>query len=80
MTRKVYVVTDLGSGDGGKGSVVHAVARSQRAHTVIKRGGAQGSHGVVSAATNQSYSTHTHAYTDIDQTGSALSKNTETPS
>lgn len=32
------------------------------------------------AATNQSYSTHTHAYTDIDQTGSALSKNTETPS
>ena len=55
MTRKVYVVTDLGSGDGGKGSVVHAVARSQRAHTVIKRGGAQGSHGVVSAATNQSY-------------------------
>lgn len=55
MTRKVYVVTDLGSGDGGKGSVVHAVARSQRAHTVIKRGGANGSHGVVSAATSQSY-------------------------
>ncbi|HMR74608.1 MAG TPA: adenylosuccinate synthetase [Polyangiaceae bacterium] len=55
MTRKVYVVTDLGSGDGGKGGVVHAVASSQRAHTVIKRGGAQGSHGVVSAATSQSY-------------------------
>ncbi len=49
MTRKVYVVTDLGSGDGGKGSVVHAVASRQRAHTVIKRGGAQGSHGVRTA-------------------------------
>lgn len=46
MTHKVYVVTDLGSGDGGKGGVVHAVASTQRAHTVIKRGGAQGGHGV----------------------------------
>ncbi len=46
MTHKVYVVTDLGPGDGGKGGVVHAVAKSQRAHTIIKRGGAQGSHGV----------------------------------
>ena len=46
MTHKVYVVTDLGPGDGGKGGVVHAVATMQRAHTVIKRGGAQGSHGV----------------------------------
>ena len=46
MTRKVYVVTDLGSGDGGKGGVVHAIATAQRAHTIIKRGGAQGSHGV----------------------------------
>ena len=46
MTDKVYVVTDLGVGDGGKGGVVHKVAAMQRAHTVIKRGGAQGSHGV----------------------------------
>jgi adenylosuccinate synthase len=46
VTSKVYVVTDLGFGDGGKGSVVHAIANRQRAHTVIKRGGAQGSHGV----------------------------------
>ena len=50
MTYKVYVVTDLGSGDGGKGSVVHAVAKSQRAHTVIKRGGAQAGHGVKTSA------------------------------
>lgn len=50
MTHKVYVVTDLGVGDGGKGGVVHAVAWSQRAHTVIKRGGAQGGHGVRTAS------------------------------
>ncbi len=46
MTHKVYVVTDLGPGDGGKGGVVHKLAQMMRAHTVIKRGGAQGSHGV----------------------------------
>ena len=46
MTRAVYVITDRGPGDGGKGGVVHAVAKAQRAHTIIKRGGAQGSHGV----------------------------------
>lgn len=45
-TRKVYVATDLGPGDGGKGGVVHKIATMTRAHTVIKRGGAQGSHGV----------------------------------
>lgn len=46
MTSNLYVVTDLGVGDGGKGTIVHAVASAQRAHTIIKRGGAQGSHGV----------------------------------
>lgn len=46
MTDKVYVVTDLGPGDGGKGGVVHKIVTMKRAHTVIKRGGAQGSHGV----------------------------------
>lgn len=50
MTRAVYVITDLGPGDGGKGGVVHAVAKAQRAHTIIKRGGAQGSHGVRTSA------------------------------
>jgi adenylosuccinate synthase len=48
--RKVYLVTDLGPGDGGKGGVVHKVATLKRAHTIIKRGGAQGSHGVRTAA------------------------------
>jgi adenylosuccinate synthase len=46
MTNKVYTVTDLGPGDGGKGGVVHKIATMMRAHTVIKVGGAQGSHGV----------------------------------
>lgn len=46
MTHKVYHVTDLGPGDGGKGGVVHKISTMMRAHTVIKRGGAQGSHGV----------------------------------
>lgn len=42
----VYVVTDLGPGDGGKGSIVHYLAHAHHADVVIKRGGAQGSHGV----------------------------------
>lgn len=46
MTSKVYVVTDLGVGDGGKGGIVHKISNMMRVHTVIKRGGAQGSHGV----------------------------------
>src|SRR3989339_36286 len=46
MTRKVYVVTDLGPGDGGKGGVVHKIASMLKAFLIIKVGGAQGSHGV----------------------------------
>ncbi len=46
MTEKVYVVTDLGPGDGGKGGVVHRVATLRDAHTIVKGGGAQGCHGV----------------------------------
>ena len=49
MTEKIYIVTDLGPGDGGKGGVVHKIATMMRAHTVIKVGGAQGSHGVCSS-------------------------------
>jgi len=47
--KKVYLVTDLGPGDGGKGGVVHKLAHMQRAHTIVKVGGAQGSHGVQTA-------------------------------
>lgn len=44
--KKLYMVTDLGPGDGGKGGVVHKIAHMQKAHTIVKVGGAQGSHGV----------------------------------
>ncbi len=44
--KKAYTVTDLGGGDGGKGGVVHKLCALRQPHTVIKVGGAQGSHGV----------------------------------
>jgi adenylosuccinate synthase len=44
--KKVYIVTDLGPGDGGKGGVVHKISHMMCAHTIVKVGGAQGSHGV----------------------------------
>ena len=44
--KKAYTVTDLGGGDGGKGGVIHKLCALRRPHTVIKVGGAQGSHGV----------------------------------
>lgn len=50
MTKKAYIVTDLGPGDGGKGVVVHKISQMLRAHTIIKVGGAQGSHGVCTSA------------------------------
>lgn len=46
MNKKIYTITDLGGGDGGKGSVVHKICALRHPHTVIKVGGAQGSHGV----------------------------------
>ena len=46
-TEKIIIVFDLGPGDGGKGGIVHKLCHHHRAHTVIKVGGAQGSHGVV---------------------------------
>lgn len=45
--KKVYTVTDLGGGDGGKGGVIHKlVSLSSKPKWIIKVGGAQGSHGV----------------------------------
>lgn len=49
MPKKCYIVTDLGPGDGGKGGVVHKIATMVGAHTIIKVGGAQGSHGVMTS-------------------------------
>lgn len=47
--KKIYIVTDLGPGDGGKGSIVHKITTMTRAKNIIKVGGAQGSHGVVTS-------------------------------
>ncbi|MEI6378734.1 MAG: adenylosuccinate synthetase [Candidatus Falkowbacteria bacterium] len=44
--KQIYLVTDLGGGDGGKGGVIHKLCHHKHAHTVVKVGGAQGSHGV----------------------------------
>lgn len=48
--KKIFTVTDLGGGDGGKGGIVHGICCRQNAHTVLKVGGAQGSHGVRNSA------------------------------
>lgn len=45
-TNRIINVFDLGPGDGGKGGVVHKYATEYDAHTILKVGGAQGSHGV----------------------------------
>lgn len=50
MINKIYIVTDLGPGDGGKGGVVHKIANTFRAKMVLKFGGGQGSHGVMTDA------------------------------
>lgn len=43
--KKIYVVTDLGPGDGGKGGVVHKLANMFKPRWIIKDGAAQGNHG-----------------------------------
>lgn len=48
--KRLFTVTDLGGGDGGKGGIVQGISSLKRAHTVIKIGGAQGSHGVFTSA------------------------------
>jgi adenylosuccinate synthase len=45
-TKKLFSVADLGGGEGGKGSVKHKICCELNAHSVLKVGGAQGSHGV----------------------------------
>lgn len=49
MINKIYLVTDLGSGDGGKGGVVHKIANAMNSSVVLKFGAGQGSHGIVTA-------------------------------
>ncbi|HSD12859.1 MAG TPA: adenylosuccinate synthetase, partial [Patescibacteria group bacterium] len=46
--REAVIVTDLGFGDAGKGSIVDYLARTLRAHAVIRfNGGSQAAHNVV---------------------------------
>ena len=47
MIEKIYTVTDLGPGDGGKGSVIQSLCAKLHPAVVIKEGGAQGSHGII---------------------------------
>lgn len=47
MPDKIIVVSDLGQGDGGKGSIIHFLISQERPDAIIKFGGGQGSHGVV---------------------------------
>ena len=47
MFEKVIIVSDLGPGDGGKGGIIHKLATSTPASAIIKFGGGQGSHGVI---------------------------------
>ncbi|MCP4896450.1 MAG: adenylosuccinate synthetase [bacterium] len=49
MTRKAWIVIDLGFGDAGKGATVDFLVRDQRAGLVVRfNGGAQAGHNVVS--------------------------------
>ncbi|MFA4846092.1 MAG: adenylosuccinate synthetase [Patescibacteria group bacterium] len=51
MTHKVIPIKDGGGGDGGKGGVVHKVAKMTRAHTVLKGEGTFcGNHGVCTSS------------------------------
>ncbi|OHB21679.1 MAG: hypothetical protein A2939_04815 [Parcubacteria group bacterium RIFCSPLOWO2_01_FULL_48_18] len=50
MAKKVFVVTGLGYGDEGKGTITHWLCHAHRAHTVVRTGGPQALHRVVTAA------------------------------
>lgn len=51
MFREIKIFTDFGPGDGCKGSATHAEAcRCESTSYFIKRGGAQGSHGVITSS------------------------------
>ena len=47
MSNRAFIVTGLGFGDEGKGTVTHSLACEHKAHTVIRTGGAQALHRVV---------------------------------
>ncbi|MDO4507803.1 MAG: adenylosuccinate synthetase [Candidatus Saccharibacteria bacterium] len=72
MIEKIYRVTDLGPGDGGKGGVVQALVEKVKASVVIKEGGAQGSHGICTPKGSFAFSqwgcgTFNHAPTHLSE-------------
>lgn len=54
---KVFVVTGLGFGDEGKGAATHYLCWRHNAHTVVRTGGPQAFHRVVTASGKE----HTHS-------------------
>ncbi len=55
-TENIDLIFDLGPGDGGKGGVVQKMASCKNSHTILKVGGAQGSHGVTTENLHFSFS------------------------
>lgn len=50
MTHKAYIVTGLGYGDEGKGSIVDWLTVERSAHTIVRTGGPQALHRVVTSS------------------------------
>ncbi len=74
MAKKIFVVTGLGYGDEGKGKVTHWLCAKHKAHTVVRTGGPQAFHRVVTSDGQE----HVHAqFGSGTLTGAAthLSKN-----
>ncbi|MDO8526699.1 MAG: adenylosuccinate synthetase [Deltaproteobacteria bacterium] len=57
MSKRAFVVTGLGYGDEGKGKVVHWLTAIHKAHTVVRTGGPQAFHRVVTSSGQE----HVHA-------------------
>ena len=56
--KKAFIITGLGYGDEGKGKVTHWLSSKHNAHTVIRTGGPQAMHRVVTSDGQE----HVHAH------------------
>lgn len=57
MPKEIFIVTGLGYGDEGKGKTVHWLCSERQAHTVVRTGGPQALHRVVTSSGQE----HVHA-------------------
>lgn len=57
MSKKAFIVTGLGYGDEGKGKTVHWLCDKRQVHTVVRTGGPQAFHRVVTSTGQE----HVHA-------------------